>query len=170
MDSIIHLTFQYTERDYVRAMRAHYASRLRVKFDLAVAVATALSGIYLWASLDSRWWGVGLICISATLLLMLFAAFFLIPRLVFRREPKFRDEYSLAFSPDGIHFRTAHIDSQLQWSMYNRVLVDAYSFVLYHGVQSFTVIPKRVFASAEQKAAFEQLVSENIPMISKKNS
>lgn len=170
MDSIIHLTFQYTERDYVRAMRAHYASRLRVKLDITVALATALSGIYLWRSLDSPWWGVGLVCISATLLLMLFAAFFVIPRLVFRREPKFRDEYSLAFSPKGIHFHTAHIDSQLQWSMYNRVLVDAYSFVLYHGVQSFTVIPKRVFESSEQLAAFERLISESIPTFSKSNS
>jgi len=170
MNSTIQLTFLYAERDYVRAMRAHFASRLRIKLDLAVAAAAALSGIYLWQSPDLRWWGVGLLCTSATLLLMLFAAFFLIPRLVFRREPKFRDEYSLSFSPEGIHFRTAHIDSQLQWSMYNRVLIDAYSIVLYHGVQSFTVIPKRVFESPEQLAALERLISESIPTISKSNS
>jgi len=31
-------------------------------------------------------------------------------RLIFRREPKFRDDYLLSFSPEGIHFRTAHIE------------------------------------------------------------
>lgn len=169
MDSIIHLSFRYSELDYVRAMRAHYASRLRLKLDAAVAVATALLGVYLWRSLDSRGWGIGLVCLSAVFVLMLVAAFGDIPRLVFRREPKFRGEYSLTFSPDGIDFRTAHIDSQLQWSMYSRALVDPHSFVLYHGTRSFTVIPKRVFETTEKLATFEHLVSEKIPEISKKS-
>ena len=170
MDSIIHLSFRYSELDYVRAMRAHYASRLRLKLDATVAVVTALLGVYLWRSPDSRGWGIGLVCLSAVFVLVLVAAFGVIPRLVFRREPKFRDEYSLTFSPDGIHFRTAHIDSQLQWSMYSRALIDPYSFVLYHGTHSFSVIPKCVFENTDQQAAFERLVSEKIPQISTKRS
>lgn len=133
-------------------------------------MGTALLGVYLWQSLDSRWWGIGLICLSAVLVLMLIAAFGVIPKLVFRREPKFRDEYSLTFSPDGIHFSTAHINSQLQWSTYSRALVDGHSFVLYYGTHSFTVIPKRIFETAEQLAAFDRLISEKIPEISKKSS
>jgi hypothetical protein len=101
---------------------------------------------------------------------MLVGAFSVIPKLNFRREPKFRDEYSLAFSPEGIHFRTAHIDSHLQWSMYSRALVDAHSFILYHGTNSFTVIPKRVFETPEQLALFERLISEKIPKISTKGA
>jgi len=170
MDSAIHLSFRYSELDYVRGMRAHYASRLRLKLDVAVAAATALLGVYLWQSPDSRGWGIGLVCLSAVFVLMLVAAFTVIPRLVFRREPKFQDEYSLKFSPDGIHFRTVHINSQLQWSMYSRALIDSHSFVLYHGTHSFTVIPKRSFETNEQLAAFESLVSEKIPEISKKSS
>ncbi|PYT60012.1 MAG: hypothetical protein DMG35_12805 [Acidobacteria bacterium] len=170
MDSTIHLSFRYSELDYVRAMRAHYASRLRLKLDVAVAVVTTLLGVYLWQSRDSRLWGIGLVCLSAVLVLMLVATFGVIPKLIFRREPKFRDEYSLTFSPEGIHFRTAHINSQLQWAMYSRALVDPHSFILYHGTHSFSVIPKRVFETTEKLAAFEQLVSEKIPEISKKNS
>jgi len=151
-------------------MHAHYASRLRLKLDAAVAVATALLGIYLWQSLNSRYWGIGLVCLSAVLGLMLVAAFGVIPKLVFHREPKFRDEYSLTFSPEGIHFRTAHIDSQLQWSMYSHAVVDAHSFVLYYGVHSFTVIPKRVLETAEQLAAFDRLIKEKIPKVSTKGS
>jgi len=170
MDSIIQLSFRYSELDYVRAMRAHYASRLRLRLDAAVAMATALLGVYLWQSPDSRWWGIGLICLSAVFVLILVAAFGVIPQLVFRREPKFRDEYSLTFSPEGIHFRTAHINSDLQWSIYTRALVAPHSFILYRGTHSFTVIPKRVFEATGQMAAFEQLISEKIPEISGKNS
>jgi hypothetical protein len=82
---------------------------------------------------------------------------------MFRREPKLHDEYSLIFSPGGIHFRTDHIDSQLEWSLYNRVLVDAHSYVLYYGKRSFTVVPKRVFETADQRVAFEHLLSQKIP-------
>jgi len=170
MGSVIHLSFRYSERDYVRAMRAHYASRLKLKLDLAIAVGAALLGGYLWLSPDSRWWGMGLICLSAVFVLMLVAAFGVIPRLVFRREPKFHDEYSLTFSPEGIHFRTAHINSQLQWSVYRRALVDGHSFVLYYGNHSFTVIPKRVFETPEQLTAFDRLMSEKIADISRRNS
>jgi hypothetical protein len=170
MDSIIHLTFQYSEQDYVRAMRAHYASRLRLKLDAAVAVAAALLGIYLWRSPDSRWRGIGLVCLSAVLVLMLVVAFGVIPKFVFHREPKFRDEYSLTFSPEGIHFRTAHINSQLEWSLYTRALVDAHSFVLYYGTNLFTVIPKRAFDTAEQLAAFERLIKGKIPEARTKSS
>jgi len=43
--------------------------------------------------------------------------------------------------------------------MYSRALVDAHSFVLYYGSRSFTVIPKRVFPTAEQQQAFEKLLA-----------
>ena len=101
---------------------------------------------------------------------MLVAAFMVIPPLIFRREPKFRDDYSLTFSPEGIHFRTALFDSQLQWSMYSRALVDAHSYVLYYGSRQFTVIPKRVFQSAEQQQAFEQLLTQHVSQIVRRDT
>lgn len=96
---------------------------------------------------------------------MLFAAFVVIPPLAFRSEVKFRDDYSLTFSQDGIHFRTAHVDSQLQWSMYSRALIDKHSYVLYYGSRQFTVIPKRVFQNAEQQQIFEQLLTQHVSKI-----
>jgi hypothetical protein len=100
--------------------------------------------------------------------LILVAAFLVIPRLAFRHQPKFRDEYSLTFSQEGIHFQTAHIDFHLEWSIYSRALVDAHSYVLYWGSRTFTVIPKRVFQNTEQQGAFEQLLTARIPKIVRK--
>ena len=160
MNSPINLSFRYAENDYVRAMRAHYASQLRLPLDILVIIVLIGVGAYLWRSPSLHWLAVAGISLAVVFALMLIAAFRVIPTVAFRREPKFRDDYSLAFSPEGIHFRTAHIDSQLQWSMYSRVLIDAHSYVLYYGSRQFTVIPKRVFQSADQRQAFEQMLTE----------
>jgi hypothetical protein len=165
MNSTVNLSFRYLESDYARALRAHYASRLRLGLDIVVAIVLAGAGAYLWRSPDLHWLGVGCVLVAVLFSLMLVAAFTVIPRIAFRREPKFRDDYALTFSPEGIHFRTAHIDSQLQWSMYSRALVDAHSYVLYYGSRQFTVIPKRVFQSAEDQQAFEQMLVQHIPQI-----
>jgi len=165
MDPTVNLSFRYLESDFVRAMRAHYASRLRLRLDIAVVIATAAFGAYLWRSPDSHLYGMVAVAISVVFALMLVTAFTVIPSVVFRGDPKYRDDYSLMFSPEGIHFHTAHIDSDLQWSIYSRVLVDAHSFVLYYGTKSFTVIPKRVFQSVGQQEAFEKLLAQNVPTI-----
>jgi len=165
MDPTIHLTFRYTERDYLRAARANAASRARLWLDIPALVVSAFVGIYFLRSPGTHWYGAGMLGLSALLILMFVAAFVVIPRMVFRSDPKFQDEYSLDFSLEGIHFRTDHVDSQLQWSLYSKALIDIYSFVLYHGNRSFTVIPKRAFESADQQAAFEKLVVQNIPQI-----
>ena len=165
MNSTINLSFRYAESDYVRALRAHYASRLRLRLDIVVTIAVAGIGVYLWRSASLHWLGLACIVVAVVFALMLIAAFTVIPPLAFRREPKFCDDYSLTFSPEGIHFRTAHIDSQLQWSMYSRALIDAHSYVLYYGSRQFTVIPKRVFQSVEQQQAFEQLLTQHVSQI-----
>ena len=155
MDSNVILSFRYLESDYVRALRAHYVSRLRLRLDIFVTVVLAGIGGYLWQAPTTHWLGVGCVVVAVVFVLMLIAIFTIIPPFVFRREPKFRDEYSLTFSPQGIHFRTAQIDSQLQWSIYSQALVDPHSYVLYYGSRQFTVIPRRVFQSSEQQQAFD---------------
>jgi hypothetical protein len=170
VNSTINLSFRYAESDYVRALRAHYASHLRLRLDIFVTAVLAVLGVYCWRSPSLHWLGLACIVIAVAFALLLGAAFIVIPPLVFRREPKFRDDYSLTFSPEGIHFRTAHIDSHLQWSMYSRALIDAHSYVLYYGSRQFTVIPKRVFQSVEQRQEFEQLLTQHISQIVRRDT
>ncbi len=165
MSETVNLSFRYAKSDYVRALRAHYASRLRVRLDIVAAIVVGLLGVYSWRSPDYHWLGVVSVGASVVLVLMLFAAFVVIPPLAFLSEAKFRDDYSLTFSQDGIHFRTAHIDSQLQWSMYSRALIDGHSYVLYYGSRQFTVIPRRVFQNAEQQQIFERLLTQHVSKI-----
>ena len=170
MSETINLTFRYLELDYVRALRAHYSSRLRVRFDIAAAIVAALLGAYSWRSPEYHWLSVVCVTASAAFVLMLFAAFIVVPPMAFRSQAKFRDDYSLTFSHDGIHFRTAHIDSQLQWSLYSKALIDAHSYVLYYGSRQFTVIPKRVFQSTDQQQRFELLLIQHVPQVVRRDA
>ncbi|MHB1033842.1 MAG: YcxB family protein [Pirellulales bacterium] len=160
--STVSLSFRYRESDYVRAVRAHHASPLRQRLDFLLAVVLAIVGAHFWRTADLHWVGVVCVVASACLAMMMVAACVVVPRWVFRSEPKFHDEYSLTFSSDGVHFRTAHIDSQLQWSLYSRALIDAHSYLLYYGSRQFTLIPKRVFQSTEKEQEFEQLVTQHV--------
>jgi len=167
-NSTISLSFRYLKSDIVRAMRSHYASHLRPRLDIVMAVGLAALGAYFWRSPSSHWFGVLFVGASAVFGLILVAAFLVIPPLAFRYQPKFRDEYSLTFSPEDIHFQTAHVDSHLEWGIYLRVLVDAHSYLLYWGSRTFTIIPKRIFQNTEQQGAFEQLLAECVPKIVRK--
>jgi len=170
MESEIRLKFCYSEKDYVRAVRSHYKSRLRLKLDIFVILFTLAVGIYSLRSLGSHLFGIGLIALSCILAAMLSAAFGVVPYVLFRTQKKLHDEYGLVFSSQGIHFRTADIDSRLQWNLYNEALIDRYSYVLYYGHRQFTVIPKRVFQDLQQLRAFDKLLEEKIAKIVRKES
>jgi len=170
MISTVTLSFRYLQSDIVKAWRAHFASRLRLWLDIPAVVLLAASGIYSLRFPGWQWVSLACLVGSGALALILVAALVIIPSMIFRREPKFRDEYSLTFSPEGIHFSTVHIDSKLSWSMYSRALVDARSYVLYYGSTQFTVIPKRVFQSTEQREAFEELLAQNVPQVVRKDA
>jgi hypothetical protein len=160
----VNLSFRYVEQDYVRALRAHYAARLRLPLDIAVIVGLAVLGIRETQS-GSRGFGISMLAVSGISAVMLLAAFAVIPKIVFRSQPKFRDDYSLTFSPQGIHFRTANIDSDLQWSLYTSALVDEHSVILYYGSRQFTVVPKRVLQDVSQRQIFEHLLVQNVSKI-----
>jgi hypothetical protein len=160
MCASVKLAFRYTENDYARGLRLHYANTLHPKRDGVISIVMAVVGAYFWLTTEPRWIGITLTAVSGLLILLLLAAFFVIPKLVFRREPKFRDDYSLTFSTEGVHFQTAHIDSNLKWEIYTHVLTDSKSYILYYGKASFTIIPKRAFESVSQQQSFEELLAK----------
>ena len=153
----------------MRAVRVDYASRLRLWLDIPIIALTLVAGIYLWRSEGLTWFSMLNLGVSGAFTLVLILAFLVIPALSFRREPKLHDQYALTFSEQGIRFNTEHIDSQLEWSLYSRALIDAHSYILYYGARSFTVIPKRVFESNDQEKNFRNLLTQKVSKIVAKN-
>ncbi|HLW83051.1 MAG TPA: hypothetical protein VKS20_13520 [Candidatus Acidoferrales bacterium] len=125
MSSTVDLSFRYLRSDYVRAVRANFGSRTRIWCDIIVIIIVAGLGVYLLKSQELRT-GIVFIGLATVFVVVLIAGLTVIPTITFSHKPKFHDECSLAFSQEGIHFRTSQIDSQLKWSTYLRVLIDAH--------------------------------------------
>lgn len=165
----ISLSFRYSESDYVQAMRTHFAARLRIKTDIAIILILAIIAAYYWNSEGMQTLVVITGMASLFLSTILITVFFIVPRRIFRRNPKLHDEYLLTFSDKGIHFRTAHIDSQLAWTLYTHAIVSANSYILYYGESQLSIIPRRLFPSTDQRERFEQLLARHIPRITRRS-
>ena len=164
MEKIISLRFKYTEEEYVAAMRLYLtrSADLIIRMTVVVLYSIACVGLFLWFGFASDL--IPLFIFAACFpFIMAFLLLFVAPRQRFRSDPKFADEYFMQFSDDGIQFKTAQIDSLLQWSLYNKVLENERFYILVYGKNMISVIPKRAFTGANQDAAFSEMLKRNLP-------
>lgn len=155
------IRFQYTEEEYVKAMRKYLLVTDTVKkFDLILAAVGLPSMlVYLFLSSFSVFSIILLVCA------VVFAGFvgfqyFYVPVMVFRQTPKFKEEYRLTFTEAGVSFETVSVQSELKWDTYKIFWEGEECYYLVQEAQAFTLVPKRAFASEAEKLAFEQLAEK----------
>lgn len=170
MDSVIQLSFRYREADFIRAARANILSTNRLWLDTAAAAICFGLGIAFWGSADLKLLSVLCLAVTVCWALVTITGLFILPRLAFRRQPRLRDECHLKFSPAGIHFKTAIVDSRLDWGLYSKALIDPHSIILYYGKRQFSLIPTRVFLNVDQQQGFEALLASKVPQIIRRKS
>lgn len=159
----INVCFRYTERQYATGVRLHLARRFRWKIDAPIAAGViALGALTLVEGRGIA--GSIMMSIGALYLCILALGWFWLPIRYYRTQPKLRDEYRLVFSEEGIAFKTDHVDSTLAWSTYQRTLADSKTYLLYHGKDAFTVLPRGVFRpGSTDESNFRDLVRRKIP-------
>jgi hypothetical protein len=167
----IKLDFHYSEDEYLAASRLYIfrstTSLIRLVL-FFVLVTVLLLMLPLLFDLDFPVWAI----LSLTALLegallegaLLYNVLVKIPRRYFRGDPKFRDQYEMTFSDEGISLKTRQIDSKLAWSLYTRVIEGQTLYLLIYGkdVRTMTLIPKRVFQNKAQETAFRELLKIRI--------
>jgi YcxB-like protein len=161
----IHLKFTHTEAEYLAATRLLLfgqkvlLARMVVIMALVMFLSFALAVVgefELWAAL-----ALGMLFNVSVFYMAIVDA----PRRVFRKDSKFRDEYALTFSEEGIALKTHQIDSKLAWSLYKQVLENKSLYVLVYdapGRMVMTVVPKRVFRDATEELEFRGLVHRKV--------
>ena len=168
MEEIISLRSKYTEEEYVSATR-HYLMRA-TDFLFQLVVSALLAGVFLVLLTDLQSViAFILMFVGAIRLFVWLLALFVMPGQRFRGEPKFKDEYFLQFSDDGIQFKTAQVDALIQWGLYRKVLENDKFYLLIYGKNMLSVIPKRAFASTNEEAAFGEMLGRNLPAYSSPN-
>jgi len=162
----VQLSFKYTEEEYLAAARLFLWKSKEALMRIVVIFALLSLGFVLLLSLMDLslplWATVSLIVLVAMALFQGF--FFDLPRRHFRGDPKFRDEYNLTFSDEGIRFKTRSIDASVAWSLYTGVIENANFYLLIYGknIAMLSIIPRRTFRDPEQDAAFREMLRRHI--------
>jgi len=162
----IQLQFTYTEAEYVSAARLLMLREKTTVIRLTVFFVLILLGAVLLTITQGflfPLWAAVLIALLFDLVLV-YRIFVDMPKKYFRGDPKLGDEYRLTFSADHIWLQTSQIDSKLAWSLYTRVHENSSLYVIVYGKDGrmMTVVPKRVFASAQEELQFRKLLRERV--------
>jgi YcxB-like protein len=158
--------FTYSRNEYILAMKRHYKTTLRVRLDVMAGIAGIVGGSILALTTGSRF--AWLMATAGALLLAMVAyAIFVLPIIIYKSQPKLKNEYRLFFSDDGIEFKTAGIDAKLEWSLYTSWLSDNDFYILYHGKRDLSVIPRRSLSSNNADQRLREMLTRKIgPAIS----
>jgi hypothetical protein len=158
----ISISFVNKLKDHIEAQRVLYSKSVMAKLDKVVAVLLFGFGIYCVVFVGLRWWTIIWFPLAVAEWFDWLSLSRWRTRIEFQRNPKFREKYHLTFSRENIHFKTASLDSILQWTHYERVIESPDLFLLMYGKGLYTLIPKRCFNSNEEMNVFRTLLSQTI--------
>jgi YcxB-like protein len=167
--SAVSLTFRYGPGEYVRAVNAYQRTQLRPVADSVFSAAFLAGGACAISLGGAQYFWLGILFLGFGLAIPLLVGFFLLlPRVMFANNPKFRFEYCLTFSEEGIHFRTTAIDSRLDWSLYKGATEVRAFYLLHYGRRDCTVVPKRAFKNAADMQVFDALLVARLPKVERR--
>jgi len=129
----ISVSFINELKDHVEAQRVLYSKGALAKLDKVVALLLFGFGICCVILVGLRWWTIIWFPLAVAEWFDLLSLTRWRTKIEFQRNPKFREEYHLTFSPENIHFKTATIDSTLLWTNYERFIESADLFLLMYG-------------------------------------
>lgn len=152
------IAFQYTEKEYVKAVRKYLVvTDIIKKLDLALAIiGVPCAMVYFFLS-SFGWFSILLLVCAVLFSGFIGLQYLYVPVMTFRKTPKFREEYRLTFSADGILFETATIHSELKWEAYTIFWESEEVYYLVQEEHVYTILPKRAFAGDAEKLAFERM-------------
>lgn len=162
METII-LIYNYLQSEFVKAMRQYLIANGTIrKYDPAIVAAFLLFSIFFHFIFFLNILSVILLVITIIFSALEVFLYFCLPVLVFKRNTKYHEEYTLTFSKEGITFKTPSINSVLQWSIYSELWESNDFYFLIQAPRMYSIIPKRAFLNPTDKQTFEEIAMSNI--------
>lgn len=162
----VQLSFQYTEEEYLAAIRFYFwHSKALLGRAIVVYALFSVGLVLLPLSLGFHppvWINLALVGIAGLALFHGYVGDR--PRDYFRGNPKFRDEYHLTLTDAGIEFHTQNMSSMTAWNFYSGVVEGDSFYILVYGnnIHSLSIVPKRAFQSSNQETTFRQILRRNV--------
>lgn len=158
----IEIKFKYTKEEYVKAFREYLLLTKTIKKrDMIVAILVIIFST-IWLILSKEILSAVCLLCGVLFLLLLCNLYYWMPGRNFSQNNKFKEEYNLTFSDEGILFKTDSINSNLKWNTYVDFMENEEFFYLIQAKQVFSLIPKRAFDSVEVENGFREMVLRNV--------
>ena len=160
------LTFRHTEEEYLAAARVYFWHSKELLVRLIIGCVLISIGLLLFTRLLNFALPLWFMVILMFLVGMALYHGYLIdlPRRIFRGDPKFREEYNLTCSDDGVALKTQNINSSINWNFYTSVIENDKFYLLIYGknLPSFSLLPKRAFRNTEDERTFRELLRRHV--------
>ncbi len=160
MTQPVTLHFRYTREEYVAAVRQFF-DPFRLKLYGVLGALLLLLGAFAGAVSDDPFYPWFLSIFGVVSLALFYRSYFLAPRRWYDHISA-RGDYTLQCSDAGVGFRAKDMESSLRWSLYREARENERFYFLVYGKHAFTVIPKRVFTSADQERSFRELLRQHV--------
>lgn len=154
----VDIKFQYTEQEYVKAVRKYLLVTDTIKkLDLVLAIIGVPATLVYFFLSSFGWFSILLLVCAVLFTGFIGFQYLYVPVLTFRKTPKFNEEYHLMFTAEGILFETATIHSELKWDTYTKFWESEDCYYLVQEEHIYTILPKRAFAGDAEKMSFERM-------------
>jgi hypothetical protein len=161
-EGAVELSFTYTEEEYTSAARSFYRRTTDTKFTWYLGFGVFVAAMLIVALAGDPYLGGFLLGAGLFGLAARYYTERVQPGRLFRSNPKFREEYRLTFSEEGVHFRSKGVESKLAWDFYSKVWETRDFYFLVYDVEMFSLVPKRVFRGPSQEFAFRELLRRKL--------
>lgn len=155
----IEVAFRLSRSEYVRALRFCLRKRHLVSWIQLLTIAVALALAVVMARVMER---VSVLCTMLFVLAVMLAVYSLYqylikPGRIFDRDPMLHREVRFRFNGEDIARQDSEVAVLLDWQV-SKVWRNRDFYFLFEGKESYILLPRRAFGSAEEEKQFERLV------------
>ena len=162
--------FQLSRSEYVRALRFCLRKRHLVSWIQLLTIAVALALSVVMALVMER---VSVLCTMLFVMAVMLAVYSLYqyllkPGRIFDRDPMLHREVRFRFNGEDIARQDSEVAVLLDWRV-SKVWRNRDFYFLFEGKESYILLPRRAFGSAEEEKQFERLVLAANPGVAWRN-
>ncbi|MDF1852226.1 MAG: YcxB family protein [Verrucomicrobiales bacterium] len=154
------LEYQISEDDFMEAYEAFWRSKnLGGKTELICGAAAVIGGVALLSAASPIGW---ILLVAGVILAALVPIRSFLHRRAYRENPAFSGLTSVSFEDEVIEVVSLVGESRLSWSVYLSAMESDFFFLPMISKRSFSIIPKRAFATEDDLDAFRELLESKL--------
>jgi len=155
---MISKTFQYDKQKTIQALRYHFITRKEIKVMMILVNVFAIfsAALFFFKKISP----VAFLLSSFLWVMMMILFWFLLPRIIYKKSPSFKQTFKLSFTEVSLTLETGNTSRSFNWKEFSTWIESPHFIHLYFTSKSFFLIPKE--ALAEELDALRKLCKEKI--------